>query len=38
MIAIAAQRAPLAERKDDLYQTPECVFKEEIDSGLILVR
>jgi hypothetical protein len=26
-IAIAAQRAPLAERKDDLYETPECAVR-----------
>jgi hypothetical protein len=27
MIAIAAQRAPLAERRDDLYETPECAVR-----------
>jgi hypothetical protein len=27
MIAIAAQRAPLAERRDDLYETPACAVR-----------
>jgi hypothetical protein len=27
MIAIAAQRAPLADRKNDLYETPECATR-----------
>jgi len=27
MSAIAEQRAPLAERRDDLYETPECATR-----------
>jgi hypothetical protein len=40
MIAIVAQRAPLADRKDDLYETPECATRallavESLPSGPI---
>jgi hypothetical protein len=40
MIAIAAQRAPLVDRKDDLYETPECATRallavESLPSGAV---
>jgi hypothetical protein len=40
MIAIAAQRAPLADRGDDLYETPECATRallavESLPSGAV---
>jgi hypothetical protein len=40
MIAIAEQRAPLVDRKDDLYETPECAIRallavEELPSGVV---
>ena len=40
MIAIAAQRAPLVDRKDDLYETPECATRalltvEELPTGAV---
>jgi len=40
MITIAAQRAPLVNRKDDLYETPECATRalltvDELPTGAV---